>query len=229
MKIFGYLVDLFYPRLCQACGRMLMAHERVICNYCSIKLPTANFEDKANNAIEVIFWGRADIKAAAAYYKYTKGGKVQHLIHQLKYKGFREVGVYVGKVLGKQLQNSDRFKDIDIIVPVPLHISKLKKRGFNQSELFARGLEKSMKAIVIDDNLYRKVASSTQTKKSRWERYKNVNDIFGIRDASLFENKKLLLVDDVITTGSTIEGCASILNQIEGVEVSVAAMASAAF
>ncbi len=229
MKYLNYLVDLFYPRLCQACGRSLLHHERVLCSFCSIQLPKASIQDKVNNAIEVVFWGRADINAAAAYYKYTKGGKVQHLIHQMKYKGFREVGVYVGVVFGKELQKSSRFEDIDVIVPVPLHYSKLRKRGFNQSELFARGLAKSMKAKMIDDNLYRKIASSTQTKKSRWERYKNVNDIFGIRDVSLFENKKLLLVDDVITTGSTIEACASILNQIEGVEVSVAAMASAAF
>ena len=229
MKAFSYLVDLFYPRLCQACGRSLLSHEKVICNFCSVQLPKTNFQNKKDNAIEVVFWGRADIKAAASYYKYTKGGKVQHLIHQMKYKGFREVGIYVGVVFGKLLQKSSRFADIDIIVPVPLHISKLRKRGFNQSELFARGLAKTMKAEMIDDNLYRKVASSTQTKKSRWERYKNVNDIFGIRDASLFENKKLLLVDDVITTGSTIEACANILNQIEGVEVSVGAMASAAF
>jgi ComF family protein len=229
MKLRSYLVDLFYPRLCMACGRSLMAHEHVICSFCSVQLPKANFHNKIDNPIEVIFWGRADIKAAAAYYKYTKGGKVQHLVHQFKYKGFQEIGLHVGKVFGMQLDDSKRFTDIDFIIPVPLHKSKLLKRGFNQSELFARGLEKSMKATVMDDNLYRKVASATQTKKSRWERYKNVNAIFGIRDAGLLENKKLLLVDDVITTGSTIEGCASILNQIEGVEVSVAAMASAAF
>ncbi|MCK5857226.1 MAG: ComF family protein [Bacteroidales bacterium] len=229
MKHFGYLVDLFYPRLCMACGRSLLKHEHVICSYCTVQLPKTNFHKITDNPIETVFWGRADIKAATAYYKYTKDGKVQHLIHQFKYKGFREIGVYIGALLGKLLQESNRFTDIDIIIPVPLHKSKLRKRGFNQSELFARGLEKTMKAVVIDDNLYRKIASSTQTKKSRWERYKNVNDIFGIRDASLFENKKLLLVDDVITTGSTIEACASILNQIEGVEVSVVAMASAAF
>ncbi|RLD64926.1 MAG: ComF family protein [Bacteroidetes bacterium] len=229
MKFFSYVIDLFYPRLCQACGRAMLTHERVICNYCTVQLPKTHFENKENNPIEVIFWGRADIKAAASYYKYIKDGKVQHLIHQMKYKGFREVGVYVGEVFGKSLAKSPRFKDIDYIIPVPLHKSKLRKRGFNQSELFARGLAKSMKAEMIDENLYRKVASSTQTKKSRWERYKNVNDIFGIRDASLFENKKLLLVDDVITTGSTIEACASVLNQIDGVEVSVGAMASAAF
>jgi len=206
-----------------------VAHEFVICSYCSVQLPKTNFHNKKNNPIETVFWGRADIKAGAAYYKYTKGGKVQHLIHQFKYHGFREIGVYVGELFGDSLNETSRFHDMDFIVPVPLHKSKLIKRGFNQSELFARGLEKSMKAVVIDDNLYRKVASATQTKKSRWERYQNVNDIFGIRDASLFENKKLLLVDDVITTGSTIEACANILNQIEGVEVSVAAMASAAF
>jgi len=229
MKFFGYLIDLFYPRLCTACGRSLMSHEFVICGYCSVQLPKTNFHNKIDNPIETAFWGRADIKAAAAYYKYTKGGKVQHLIHQFKYHGFREIGVYVGEQFGNSLNESPRFKDMDLIVPVPLHKSKLLKRGFNQSELFGRGLAKSMKAEVLDDNLYRKIASSTQTKKSRWERYKNVNNIFGVRDASLFENKKLLLVDDVITTGSTIEACANILNQIEGVEVSVAAMASAAF
>jgi ComF family protein len=229
MKFFSYLIDLFYPRLCQACGRALLSHERVLCNYCSIQLPKTNFQNKQNNAIEVLFWGRADIAAAASYYKYSKGGKVQHLIHQMKYQGFREVGYYVGEVFGKTLAKSERFKEIDIIIPVPLHKSKLIKRGFNQSEVFADGLGKSMAATVDPENLYRKIASSTQTKKSRWERYQNVNDIFGIRDVSLFENKKLLLVDDVITTGSTIEACASILNQIEGVEVSVVAMASAAF
>jgi len=229
MKFFSYLIDLFYPRLCQACGRALLSHERVICNYCTIQLPKTNFQDKQNNALEMLFWGRADIKCATAFYKYNKGGKVQHLIHQMKYQGFSEVGYHVGEVFGKTLDHSKRFSDVDLIIPVPLHKSKLIKRGFNQSEVFANGLSKSMTAKVDADNLYRKVASSTQTKKNRWERYKNVNDIFGIRDAALFENKKLLLVDDVITTGSTIEACAGILNQIDGVEVYVAAMASAAF
>ena len=220
---------MFYPRLCQACGRSLLEYEHVICSYCKVQLPKANIHNLVNNPIEQVFWGRVSISAAAAYYQYIKGGKVQQLIHQMKYKGFQEVGVFVGETFGRQLNESTRFSKVDFIIPVPLHISKLRKRGFNQSELFARGLAKTMEANVLDDNLYRKVASTTQTKKNRWERYKNVNDIFGIRDASLFENKKLLLVDDVITTGSTIEGCASILNQIEGVEVSVAAMASAAF
>jgi len=116
MKWFAYLVDLFYPRLCQACGRMLLAHERVICSYCNVQLPRTNFLEKKDNALEQIFWGRTNIKAATAYYKYTKGGKVQHLIHQLKYKGFRDVGVHVGIQLGRLLAQSSRFSDIDIIV-----------------------------------------------------------------------------------------------------------------
>jgi ComF family protein len=229
MKYFSYLVDLFYPRLCHACGRTLLEHEFVLCNYCMVQLPKTNFQDKKDNPVEVLFWGRADIKEATAYYKYTKEGKVQHLIHQLKYQGFQEIGVFVGKLLGRELAEAARFNDIDYIVPVPLHRKKLRKRGFNQSELFARGLGKSLQAEVSGDNLYRKVASSTQTKKSRWERYENVNDIFGLRNPAQFAGKKLLLVDDVITTGSTIEACVSVLRQIEGVEVSVAAMATAAF
>lgn len=207
----------------------MLQHERVICNYCTIQLPKTHFENKPNNPIEVLFWGRADVKSAASYYKYFKDGKVQNLIHQMKYKGFREVGLYVGEIYGKALQKSPRFSGIDLIIPVPLHQSKLRKRGFNQSELFARGLAKTMNADMMDENLFRKVASSTQTKKSRWERYKNVNDIFGVHNPELMENKKILLVDDVITTGSTIEACTNVICQIEGVEVSVAAMASAAY
>lgn len=229
LKFATYLIDLFYPRLCQACGRSLVSHETVICNYCTVQLPKTHLQDKPENPIEILFWGRANIKAASSYYKYIKGGKVQHLIHQFKYKGFKGIGLYIGEIYGDILNSSTRFSDMDLIIPVPLHHTKKRKRGFNQSDLFAQGLAKSMKAEVEYDNLYRKVASATQTKKSRWERYKNVNEIFGIRDKAQLENKKLLLVDDVITTGSTMEACANMLNQVEGVEVYVVAIASAAY
>ena len=229
MKFLGYLTDLFYPRLCHACGRALLQHEIVICNYCRVQLPKTNFHVKADNPIEVLFWGRADIKAATAYYKYVKDGKVQHLIHQMKYQGFSEIGTYVGETYGSLLASSPRFSEIDIVVPVPLHRSKLRKRGFNQSEMFAKGLSRSMNIILDSTNLYRTRASSTQTKKSRWERYKNVNKIFDVHEPKKFMGKNILLVDDVITTGSTIEACANVLNEIEGVNVYVASMASAAF
>ena len=229
MKFFSYLVDLFYPRLCHACGRALLEHEFVLCNYCVVQLPKTNFHDKKDNPIEVLFWGRADITAATAYYKYQKEGKVQKLIHHLKYDGFQEIGLYVGEVLGAELAASRRFADLDLIVPVPLHKSKLRKRGFNQSSLFAQGLSKTMEIPMDDTNLYRKIASSSQTKKSRWERYKNVHDIFGVENPELFRERKILLVDDVITTGSTIEACTTVLKSVDGVDVYVASMATAAY
>lgn len=149
----------------------------------------------------------------------------QTLVHRLKYKGEKEVGVYLGKLLGRELSESEFFCDADVLLPVPLHPAKLKKRGYNQSEVIALGMEKSMKAKLDANILFRKVHTSTQTRKSRYERWENVKDIFGIRNPHLLENKHVILVDDVITTGATLEACAEILLDIPGVKLSVASLA----
>ncbi len=228
MKALTYLIDIFYPPLCLSCDRKLNHYERIICSYCQIQLPKTNFHLKPNNPVEILFWGRCEINAAAALYRYIKKGKVQNLIHNFKYRGFQEIGIFLGEKYGVDLMQSKQFTDVDYIIPIPLHPKKQKKRGFNQSEIFGKGLEKSMKATLEINNLYRKVHTDTQTKKNRWERYKNVESIFDIRDKEKLKSKHLLLVDDVITTGSTMEACVLKLQEIEGVKISIAAIATAA-
>jgi ComF family protein len=219
------LISLFYPQVCLACGNALFRQEETICTYCLFHLPKTNFHNEADNPVSRIFWGRIPIVSAAAYYHFGKGGKVQHLVHQLKYKGHREVGVYIGKLYGLDLLESHLFDGIDIVIPVPLHPSKLKRRGYNQSEMFASGLSASMPALLDVHSLYRTFASETQTRKTRFSRWENVKEIFAVRDQENLRGKHILLVDDVITTGATIEACASMLLKVPEVKVSVAALA----
>ncbi len=229
--IYGLLMDLlelFYPRFCFACDRKMLEHEKVLCTFCLRQLPKTNYHLHPDNPVEKLFWGHCNVYAAAAYYLFIKGGKVQHLVHNFKYKGFTQIGEYIGEVYGKELMKSSRFADADYIVPIPLHRKKLRQRGFNQSEIFGQGLSRSMKAKLEVENLYRKVYTSTQTKKSRWERFINVDSIFALRDKELYKGKHILLVDDVITTGSTMEACIKLIQEIEGAKVSVVAMATAA-
>ena len=166
-----------------------------------------------DNPINKIFWGRVDVKMVAAFYYFRKGSRVQRLLHQLKYKGDENVGEIIGLHYGYELNESVFFQNIDYIIPVPLHKNKLKKRGYNQSESFARGLSKSMKIPINTTDLYRKVDSKTQTKKTRFKRWENVGEIFGVQENSDLENKTILLVDDVVTTGATIEASSQVLLQ----------------
>ncbi len=225
--LFSDFISLLYPRLCMACGNSLFRHEQVLCTQCLLELPKTNFHRFPDSPLDKVFWGRVPIERTAAMYYFSKGGKVQHLIHQLKYKGQREVGIYIGKLLGKDLTEEPDFLKIDAIIPVPLHLSKLRKRGYNQSEQFAHGLAESMGIAVDTTSFIRARATETQTKKSRFARYENVKEIFRIADPESITNKHILLVDDVITTGSTLESCAVMLLTVPGVRVSVAAMAYA--
>jgi len=221
------LLSLFYPKLCQSCGKSLFYKEEIICLQCKLHLPETGFHLEKDNALEQFFWGRVPFERASAFLYFVKKGNVQHLIHRLKYKGKEEIGIYLGKLYGKKLIQSEDFRSIDFIVPVPLHLSKLKLRGYNQSELFANGLSESMNVPVNTTILIRQKASETQTRKSRFKRWENVKEIFTIENGEVFENKHLLLVDDVITTGATLESCAGILLKISGVKVSVASIAVA--
>jgi len=230
MKPISFIADfisLLYPRLCYACGNSLFHHEEVLCMYCLAELPRTNFHQYPDNPLEKIFWGRVSIQHATALYFFIKGGKVQHLIHQLKYKGGKEAGIFAGKLLGSELMTAPGFSEINRIIPVPLHPRKLKKRGYNQSELFASGLAKEMKVELDTTSFIRTVATETQTKKSRFARYENVKEIFKVVRPEKLENGNILLVDDVVTTGSTLESCATILLKVPGTQVSIAAIAYA--
>ncbi len=190
-------------------------------------MPQTNFHLYKENPIMKIFWGRVPLYSATSFLFFNKGGRVQHLIHRLKYKGKYKVGIYLGKQLGFQLMDSPLFKSVDYIVPVPLHPKKERIRGYNQSEMIALGLETSMKGTAQINNLIRVIHSSSQTKKSRYGRWENVKGIFKIKNPQLFEEKHVLLVDDVITTGATLESCAETLLHIPGIKISVASLAYA--
>lgn len=173
------------------------------------------------------FWGRVQVHAVAACYFFDKGEKVQRLLHRLKYEGCKEVGIRIGELYGPELKTSALFDTVDLIIPVPLHASKEKKRGYNQSLTFAQGLSKSMEVELDNALLYRTKASSTQTRKSRFSRWENVNSLFRLDPTKDIRNKHILVVDDVITTGATLEACIIELLKTEGVKVSVATIACA--
>jgi len=220
-------LSLIFPNICQSCEGDMVKNERVICSHCKVHLPRTNFHYYYDNPVNKLFWGKSNITSASAFYHFNKGSKVQHLIHNLKYKGQKEVGVIAGRLFAQDLQKSELFNTVSLIVPVPLHPKKLKKRGFNQSEYIAIGLSEGLKAPISIDNLVRNSSSETQTKRKRFERWQNVESAFHLLNAEKVRNEHILLVDDVITTGSTIEACASRLLEVEGVKVSVATLAYA--
>ena len=218
---------LIYPELCFACGKALLKQEKCICTFCKFHLPKTQYHNQEVNPISKLFWGRVNVHSASAYYHFEKGGKVQELIHQLKYKGQEEIGATLGRSFGIDLNKSDLYKDIDLVLPVPLHPKRLKQRGYNQSESFARGLAKGLGAECASDNLCRIVNTTTQTYRNRFERWSNMSSVFGVRAPHAIDGAHVLIADDVITTGSTLEACAEVLHLVPNVKVSVAAIASA--
>ena len=220
-------VRLLYPRLCGACLNSLKNSEATICSFCRLHLPQTNYHREEDNPVAKIFWGRADIYSASSFFSFEKGGRVQNMIHRLKYKGDKEIGEFLGEWYGEKLSAAMLFKCCELILPVPLHKSKERKRGYNQSQVFAEGLSRTMHKPILSDNLQRIRATETQTKKTRFARWKNVNEIFHIHDPKAFEGRHVLLVDDVLTTGSTLEACAIKLLEIDGCRVSVATIAYA--
>lgn len=226
--IFIDFFHLFYPRICSACNSLLYKHEDVICTKCLYELPKTNFNLSKENIVAQIFWGRFPLESAGAFYFFRKGGKVQHLLHQFKYKNSPEIGVRIGQLYGMDLKNSG-CPIPDLIIPIPLHPKKEIIRGYNQSERFAEGLSQSLNIPVDTTNFIRNTFTETQTKKSRFDRWNNVKDIFICVNPELFRDKHILLVDDVITTGSTIESSAQKLLSYGdlNLKISIASMAVA--
>jgi len=219
--------SLLFPRLCYACGNQLMRNESLICTECFVVIPRTNYHFVEDNPVAQLFWGRCLIEKAAAFSYYNKGSRIRKLIHNLKYNGIREIGYDLGRLYGLSLKTSGFINDIDIIIPVPLHPMKERIRGFNQSETISMGIADVTRLPVDIKSLARILVSATQTKRSRYERWTNVEGIFQVIDSKSIMGKHILLVDDVITTGSTIESCANELLRIEGVKVSVVALAFA--
>ncbi len=227
LKYLRALFSLFYPNVCMACNGTLAAGEDLICIGCMVGLPKTQFHTDANNPVAQAFWGRVPLHAAAAYYYFEKGGNVQHLLHNLKYNGQKALGQKVGMLYGSELKENDWFGTVDKVLPVPLHKRKQRQRGYNQSEFFAVGMATALGAHTDTTTLIKTIATQSQTKKSRAERIANVKEVFKLNNPDSLKNKHVLLVDDVITTGATIEACVNVLAQVEGIKISVASIAYA--
>ncbi len=216
---------LYFPKNCPACGRPLRLFGANICGRCSQNLPETHFFEAPNNPIEKIFYGRLPISAGAAAWYFHKNSALQALLFQLKYKSNKDVGLFIGKQMGALLAASERFSSIDALVPVPLHPQALSKRGFNQAALICEGIGQVWHKPVLTGAIARTKHTSTQTKQTRAERWDNMENAFTIKDPISINGKHLLIIDDVITTGATIEACGKTLLTIKDVRVSVAAAA----
>lgn len=225
MKLLKHLINLIYPQVCPACGNLLTHSEETVCFSCRYFLPKTMYEKNPENPLAQSFWGQIDFHAVTAEYFFSKTGKVQHLLHQLKYKGNKDAGRFLGQQLGKSIKDAALFQGIDYLVPIPLHPKKEHLRTYNQSYVIAQGVEDVTKIPIVKDCLYRKVFTSTQTKKSREERWDNVKDIFDVKDNKTFENKHILLIDDVLTTGATLLAAGKTLSKITNITISAATTA----
>lgn len=221
------LTQLFFPHTCYGCGSDLLSEESLLCLRCLNDLPETNFAKHANNPIEKIFWGRMPVVAAMTGFYFSKHAIIQTLIHQLKYKGKKEVGIFLGNRLAMQLKDSNRFNQIDALVPLPLFPDKLKKRGYNQAAVIADGMSEVLGIPVLNNVITRKLFTETQTRKGRTDRWQNVKESFALLNTDVIQNKHVLLIDDVITTGATTEACGSVLLSAGDISLSIAALAFA--
>lgn len=219
--------NLLFPDLCIVCGENLLRNEQHICLNCLHSIPKTNFHLLSDNPIEKRFWGKVPIHGGTAFFFFQKGSPFQKLLHSLKYKGNKEIGEILGKYAAADIVDCAYFETVDVIIPVPLHPKKYKKRGYNQSEWIAKGLSLILGKPYDTTSLNRVRESTTQTKKSVFERYENTDGVFGLLDKNTLSGKHVLLVDDVLTTGSTLEACIQALLKCEDVKVSIFTLAVA--
>lgn len=219
-------VQLFYPRLCVGCGDSLNREEQDLCLSCMMELPFLPLQEMLGGGfLEERFHGRVELEGVTALLLYEKESVTQRILHSLKYHGNKEIGLRLGKMLGAKLKGS-KYDWVDVVVPVPLHKNRTRSRGYNQSEWIAKGIAETLQKEVWTDVLWRVVENSTQTKKNSFERWENVKGIFQVCEGRDLKGLHILIVDDVLTTGATVEACALPLKTIEGVRLSVAALAA---
>ena len=217
------VLHLLFPHVCVGCGSDILHEESVLCMKCIDAMPETNFELHPNNPVEKTFWGRLPLTGATAQFYFTKESLMQHLMHQFKYKGNKELGMQLGKIMGEQIKKSARF-EADALVPLPLFAAKEKRRGYNQAAILCEGMAEAMNLTVLDKIISRPRHTETQTKKGRIERWKNMEGKFILSDADAIKNMHLLLVDDVVTTGATLEACGNELLKAENVRLSIATL-----
>lgn len=219
------LLSLIYPSTCLSCYSPLYNHEIYLCKECYSHLALTGYENLADNPVAQLFWGRVPLEFAASLFFYRKGETIQQLIKIMKYRGEPEAGVYLGQIAGKLLNRTSLLTKPDYIMPVPLHPAKERKRGYNQCEKIAEGMSPLINSPVDTTLLFRRINNSSQTTKSRYERWENVDTIFGLNQPEEYKGSHILLIDDVITTGSTIEACCHALLAIPDLKISVVSIA----
>ena len=218
---------IMFPRLCNGCGSDLITGDHLLCLKCYENLHETDFAHLADNPVEKTLWGRLSCSAAASQYYFSKGSLIQQLIHQFKYKGNKEIGLLLGKLMGASLISSPRFKPVEALVPLPLFADKERRRGYNQAALLCEGIAEVMQIPVLYHVVRRARYTDTQTHKTRMERWQNVEGVF-IGDHNKVAYKNVMLVDDVITTGATIEACGNaLMEDIPGLTLYIATLAYA--
>ena len=217
------VLHLLFPHVCAGCGSDILNEESVLCMRCVDAMPETNFELHPSNPVEKLFWGRILLTGATAQFYFTKESLMQHLMHQFKYKGNKELGLQWGRMMGEQIKKSGRF-EVDALVPLPLFPAKEKRRGYNQATILCNGMAESMGIPVLDNIIIRPQHTETQTKKGRIERWKNMEGKFVLTKPEAIRNKHILLVDDVVTTGATLEACGDELLKAENIKLSLATL-----
>ncbi len=221
------VVSLFYPRCCPVCGNNLPRGEKVFCLSCNLGLPRTYFHLQADNPVEKLFWGKVQVERATSYFFYTKGSAYQRILQQIKYGDDPELGEEIGSYLAAELFSFGFFDGIDLLLPVPLHARKLAQRGYNQSDCLARGIASVVHLPVDTRSVVRTKHTESQTQKTVFERWENVEEVFTLRSPEQFRGKHVLIVDDVLTTGATTVACAKAFEDVEGVKISILTLAVA--
>ncbi|EDM37110.1 putative amidophosphoribosyl-transferase [Pedobacter sp. BAL39] len=221
------LVRLLFPNICLACNTELYAGEHLLCSRCRYSLPYTDHHLFIDNKVNRQLWGRIPSPNAMAFLHFRKGGRVQQIMHQIKYHHQTVLGAMLGSMAAEKLAASSQYQDIDLIIPVPLHWKRLRTRGYNQSECIAQGIAAYLQAPLNTNHLIRHSATSSQTRKNRYQRYENMKSVFAVCDETALKDKHILLVDDVITTGATIEACALELHRCGIRKLSIFALAFA--
>lgn len=218
-------LHLFFPQYCEGCGSDVVGEDQLLCLQCLARLPETGFLDFPGNPVEKIFYGRLQVHAAGAAFYFTKDSLVQHLVTRLKYHGNKEIGKYLGRITGRELAKCDRFSEIDYIIPLPLNAKRQQQRGYNQAAVITEGIASIIKKPVLHNTVERRHFTQTQTKKDRVHRWQSMQEVFAVKDALTLENKHVLLVDDIITTGATLEACGAELLKVPGLKLSIVTVA----
>ena len=228
LELLKDVLYLFYPITCCNCDSYLKRNESLICVQCRHDLPLAHYTKHKDNPLETMFFGRIPITAGTSLFLFEQNGMAQTLIHKLKYQGKEKIGTFVGYLLGEELKKNKTYQNLDYIIPVPLHLKKQKQRGYNQLSKFGESLSETLRIPFKENILIKSSSSETQTKKNKFDRWKNATESFQLIATHFLENKHILLIDDVVTTGATLEACANELLKTKNIKISIATIAHTA-